>query len=145
MLQTNKKNLESLLTQGIKLRDKIRSIDQPSSSFLEFQALLESIKEEINSLNTLYNTFIKELPNNEENAILITILRSFKANLKNLERLCVINSSVYSNKFFKKSSPLLDPTRKEYIDNCLDFFSGSLNMLESYLKGNLHYYSRPKP
>lgn len=143
--QTNEENLKSLLAQGIKLRDEIRLFNQRSfSTFAEFNELLKPINEKINLLNILYNTFIRDLPNNEENAILITILRSFKANLKNLEKVCVINNSIYSNKFFKKASPLCDPAQKEYIDTCLDLFTGSLNLLESYLNGNLHYDTRPK-
>ncbi|TLY47970.1 MAG: hypothetical protein E6K54_03160 [Gammaproteobacteria bacterium] len=144
MLQTNEENLKSLLVQGIKLRDEIRLFNQRTfSTFPEFNKFLKSINEKSNSLNMLFRTFIRDLPNNEENAILITILRSFKANLKNLEKVCVINNSTYSNKFFKKASPLTDPTQKEYIETCLDLFTGSLNLLESYLNGYLHYDTRP--
>lgn len=146
MSQTIEENLKSLLVQGIKLRDEIRLFNQRTFlTFPEFNEFLKSINEKSNSLNMLFRTFIRDLPNNEENAILITILSSFKANLKNLEIVCVINNSIYSNnKFFKKASPLTDPTQKEYIKTCLDLFTGSLNLLESYLNGNLHHDTRPK-
>lgn len=136
----NDEELNSLSTKGRELLDAFKN--RHFLSYPDLQKFCSSSQEKINSLNALISTVLKRYPNNDENAILIMILGSYKISLKKLEKISEINGTVYSNKFFKKASLLCDLAQKEHIGDCLSIFSGSLNMLEFYLKENLTYQSR---
>jgi hypothetical protein len=144
--------LEFVITQGRELCCTISSLKQKLfSSYSEFQEFKKPIQERICSLRSIINTHLLNYPNNDQNANLISSLGSVKSILNQLES--SINPSqirgetwvVNYPKLFKKPSSAYANNQSNCIDINLSIFIGSLNILESHLKGNLDYDPRPKP
>lgn len=137
--------LALLLEQGQVLHNQIHLIKENLfSSYSEFQKHFKLLNGKIDSFNTYLNELLLIYPNNNETAYLISIFGSLKKILKSLENSIKpnqINGETWLTnypKLFKR--PLSSPYnqyQKDYIENRLSLFAGSLNFLNDELNGNL--------